>query len=79
MPENVAFLSNWRPNWNGTRPMPSPTTGAITAGTDRSLAPMGGRLYVVCYLIRGEARRIISFRKANEREERAYEQAAADR
>ena len=27
----------------------------------------------------GEARRIISFRKANEREERAYEQATADR
>ena len=44
-----------------------------------ALAPMGGRLYVVCYLIWGEARRIISFRKANEREERAYEQATADR
>jgi uncharacterized protein len=39
-----------------------------------------GRLHVVCYCIRGEARRIISFRKANKREERIYaeEKAALD-
>ena len=42
---------------------------------------MNGRLHVVCYCIRGEAFRIISFRKANRREEKFYaeEKAAADR
>lgn len=43
------------------------------------LAPMQGRLYVVCYVMRGRVRRIISFRKANKQEERAYEQAITDR
>jgi uncharacterized DUF497 family protein len=38
-------------------------------------APLKGRLHVVCYCIRGETRRIISFRKANGREKRAYERA----
>ncbi len=42
-------------------------------------APMYGRLYVVCYVMRDQVRRIISFRKANKREERAYEQATTDR
>ncbi len=37
-----------------------------------ALVPMYGRLYAVCYCIRGDARRIISFRKANKREEQAY-------
>jgi uncharacterized protein len=43
-------------------------------GEERYLAllPVSGRLYAVCYCIRGNARRIISFRKANRREERAY-------
>ena len=69
--------------------------GALIAVDDRqdhgeerfvALAPMAGRLYVVCYTIRPVAkpgrrpraervRRIISFRKANKREERIYEQA----
>jgi uncharacterized protein len=44
-----------------------------------AVAPMRGRLYVVCYCVRGEARRIISFRKANKQEERAYEAATANR
>ena len=44
-----------------------------------AFAPMQGRLYVVCYVRRGQLRRIISFRKANKREEQVYEQAAADR
>jgi uncharacterized DUF497 family protein len=54
-----------------------------------ALAPMAGRLYVVCYTFRpaprpdrvpsvGQVRRIISFRKANEREEQIYEQATTD-
>ena len=45
-----------------------------------AFAPMNGRLHVVCYCIRGEAFRIISFRKANRREEKFYaeEKAAAD-
>lgn len=43
-----------------------------------ALAPMQGRLYVVCYVVRGRVRRIISFRKANKREERTYEQATTD-
>jgi len=37
-----------------------------------ALVPMSGRLYAVCYCIRADARRIISFRRANKREERAY-------
>jgi uncharacterized DUF497 family protein len=37
-----------------------------------ALVPTSGRLYAVCYCVRGGARRIISFRKANKREERAY-------
>jgi len=41
-----------------------------------AFAPMNGRLHVVCYCIRGEAFRIISFRRANKREERAYEKAS---
>ncbi len=52
-------------------------------GEDRFIAvgPLDARLHVVCYCIRGEARRIISFRKANKREGRNYEKAgkAADR
>jgi uncharacterized protein len=43
-----------------------------------AFAPLRGRLYAVCYVQRGEARRIISFRKANKREERLYAQATAD-
>ena len=44
-------------------------------------APMRGRLHVVCFCIRGGAFRIISFRKANRREEKFYaeEKAALDR
>jgi len=44
-------------------------------------APMRGRLYVVCFCIRGGAFRIISFRKANRREEKFYaeEKASLDR
>ena len=53
-------------------------------GEDRftAVGPLDARLHVVCYCLRGEARRIISFRKANKREERNYEKArseAADR
>jgi uncharacterized DUF497 family protein len=46
-------------------------------GEDRlvALVPMNGRLHVVCYVIRGEKRRVVSFRKANKREERAYAEA----
>ncbi len=43
-----------------------------------AFAPMQGRLYTVCYVQRGQVRRIISFRKANKREERLYAQATAD-
>jgi uncharacterized DUF497 family protein len=44
-------------------------------------APRAGRLHVVCFCIRGGAFRIISFRKANKREEKFYaeEKAAHDR
>jgi uncharacterized DUF497 family protein len=42
-----------------------------------AFAPMHGRLHVVCYVWRGGVRRIISFRRANKREERAYEKATA--
>ncbi len=43
-----------------------------------AFAPMRGRLYAVCYVLRGKKRRIISFRKANKQEERLYAQATAD-
>jgi uncharacterized protein len=38
----------------------------------RCLGEIGGRLYVVIYTIRGQNRRIISARKANVKEQRAY-------
>jgi uncharacterized DUF497 family protein len=41
-----------------------------------ALAPMHGRIYSACYCLRGRKRRIISFRKANKREERVYEKAS---
>lgn len=41
-----------------------------------ALARLRGRLHAVCYCVRGGAFRIISFRKANKREERIYEKAA---
>lgn len=44
-----------------------------------ALVPMQGRLYATCYTVRGRTRRIISFRKANKREERAYEEVIIDR
>jgi hypothetical protein len=37
------------------------------------LCPLGGRLLHVTYTLRGEARRLISARKANRREQRAYD------
>ena len=43
-----------------------------------AFAPLRGRLYAVCYVLRGQVRRIISFRKANKREERLYAKATAD-
>jgi uncharacterized protein len=42
-----------------------------------AFAPLSGRLHVVCYCLRGGKRRIISFRRANRREERFYEEKAA--
>jgi uncharacterized protein len=50
-----------------------PMSGANMARSGISLwfrCPEG--LYAVCYCVRGDARGIISFRKANKREERAY-------
>jgi uncharacterized protein len=44
-----------------------------------AVAPLHGRLHVVVYIIRDDKRRIISFRKANEIEEQAYERANAAR
>ena len=41
------------------------------------VAPLLGRLHVVVYCIRGDKRRIMSFRKASEIEEEIYEKANA--
>lgn len=43
-------------------------------GEERFIAhgPVEGRLYVVVYTLRGASTRIISFRKANRREQAAY-------
>jgi uncharacterized DUF497 family protein len=43
------------------------------------VAPLHGRLHFVAYCIRGDKRRIMSFRKANEIEEEIYEKANAAR
>lgn len=40
---------------------------------------IGDRLYVVCFALIEGGIRVISFRKANDREVRRYEQEAADR
>lgn len=40
---------------------------------------IGDRLYVVCFAPIEGGIRVISFRKANDREVRRYEQEAADR
>ena len=39
-----------------------------------AVAPIGGRLHVLTFTMRGEAVRAISLRKANARERRRYEQ-----
>ena len=46
-----------------------------------ALVPLDGRLHFVCYVGTADpdTRRIISFRKANQKEERHYEQATHDR
>ncbi len=44
-----------------------------------AFARLDGRLHVACFSIRGDAFRIISFRKANKREEHSYAEATADR
>ena len=53
------------------------TVSQIRFGEQRYVAigNVAGRLHVVVYNRRGENRRIISFRKANRREEWRYEQA----
>ena len=53
------------------------TVSQIRFGERRYVAVgnVAGRLHVVVYSRRGGNRRIISFRKANRREERRYEQA----
>ena len=39
-----------------------------------AVAPIGGRLHVLTFTMRGEVVRAISLRRANERERRRYEQ-----
>ncbi len=39
-----------------------------------SIVPIDGRLCVVAWCVRGDALRVISLRKANERERKRYEQ-----
>ena len=41
-----------------------------------AIGKLNGVLHVLIFTMRGEALRVISFRKANEREVRRYEQAA---
>ena len=50
-------------------------------GEDRYLAsaPLEGRLHVACFCIRGDAVRIISLRRANDREVRRYERKQKER
>ena len=39
-----------------------------------AVAPIGGRLHILAFTMRGDAVRAISLRKANDRERRRYEQ-----
>jgi hypothetical protein len=80
-PRNEGCPSSWPLKSNGER------RKAVISIDDRfmygeerriAFAPMRGRLYAVCYVLRGQTRRIISFRKANKREERLYAKATAD-
>lgn len=41
----------------------------------RTLGKIEGRLYVIAYTVRGKITRVISARKANERERRKYDEA----
>jgi uncharacterized protein len=43
-----------------------------------AFAPLRRRLCAVCYVLRGQVPRIISFRKADKREERRYAKTTAD-
>jgi uncharacterized protein len=45
----------------------------------RALVLLEGRLHVACFSVRGDAFRVISLRKANDREVRRYERAQAER
>jgi uncharacterized protein len=50
-------------------------------GEDRYIvvAPLDDRLHVACFCMRGEAFRVISLRKANDREVRRYERVQAEK
>jgi hypothetical protein len=77
-PESAACRSNWRLKSIGARLTRLRIAGRTMARRGLSPSrPLNGRLHVVCYCLRAEARRIISFREANEREERFYVEAKA--
>ncbi len=44
----------------------------------KAIVPKHGKLYVVVFTYRGELMRIISFRRANERERKRYEKKEGD-
>jgi uncharacterized protein len=50
-------------------------------GEERHLAfaPLAGRPHAACFCIRGDAFRVISLRRANDREVRRYERAQAEK
>jgi uncharacterized protein len=45
----------------------------------RALALLEGRLHVACFCVRGGAFRVISLRRASDREVRSYERAQAEK
>lgn len=44
-----------------------------------AFVPLRSRLYVVCYIVKKDIRRIISFRKANDREVKKYGEKTINR
>ena len=70
---STVFRLQWRASWIGESALLWPDKRR-DYGEQRicGLLPKGKRLYFVAFVERGESRRIISLRKANEREVQTY-------
>jgi len=74
MSRSVVCPSTWWPTLSGRRRCRWRTLGRTTANGDRGYAVLDGRLHVAVITQRGDAIHVISFRKANRKEVKRYEQ-----